>query len=369
MKKPGLAVVVVCLLVGLTALSTRAADFGPIFPFQGKPVVASPSFTWSAGDYDLFGLYLLLPLPGGYQLVGPIWRYRTPSFATPEALWDNISTDGWGLWLVLGLNTSTWAYEVTAWQYFQKVADCEVTFPDPNLESVIRSDIGKPTGEILASDLAPLTGLNAFQLGIADISGLEYCANLQWLDLSRNPIVDIGPLAGLANLMALGLSANAIVDIAPLAGLTNLVALSLTDNQVTHIGPLAGLTGLRLLALWKNQIADIQPLANLANLVVLYLWENQIVDIGPLASLTNLERLGLGDNLVVDVQPLVGLIHLLELGLDGNQIEDTCPLVDNPGLDAGDAVVLAENPLSPTSCTVCIPELESRGVSVGHTCP
>jgi len=34
-------------------------------------------------------------------------------------------------------------------------ADEIVTFPDPNLEAAIREAIGKPTGDIFQSDLAP----------------------------------------------------------------------------------------------------------------------------------------------------------------------------------------------------------------------
>jgi len=48
---------------------------------------------------------------------------------------------------------------------------------------------------------------------------------------------------------------------------------------------------------------------------------------------------------------------------------DMCPLVDNLGLLPGNLVVLNDNPLDIDSCTICIPELESRGVCVGHDCP
>jgi len=46
-----------------------------------------------------------------------------------------------------------------------------------------------------------------------------------------------------------------------------------------------------------------------------------------------------------------------------------CGLVDNPGLDSGNWVYLESNPLSTTSCTVCIPQLEDRSVYVEHDCP
>jgi len=54
----------------------------------------------------------------------------------------------------------------------------EVTFPDANLEAVIRDAIGKPTGEIFYVDLLPLTTLDGSGKGIIDLNGLEYCINL-----------------------------------------------------------------------------------------------------------------------------------------------------------------------------------------------
>ena len=114
---------------------------------------------------------------------------------------------------------------------------------------------------------------------------------------------------------------------------------------------------------------DVSPLAGLTNLIGLSLWENQIVDVSPLAGLTNLTELSLGYNPLVDVSPLAGLTNLILLDLRDNQIVDMCPLVDNPGLGSLATVVLPENPLSTTSCTVCIPQLEGRGVVVYHDCP
>jgi hypothetical protein len=53
----------VVILVGVAVLSVFCpplfgADFAPIFPKQVAPMVSPPNFTWAAGDYDLFCLYL-----------------------------------------------------------------------------------------------------------------------------------------------------------------------------------------------------------------------------------------------------------------------------------------------------------------------
>ena len=67
----------------------------------------------------------------------------------------------------------------------------EVNFPDPNLEAAIREAINKPEGPITDEDLAGLTELDASNRGISDLTGIEHCINLQWLDLRGNQITDI----------------------------------------------------------------------------------------------------------------------------------------------------------------------------------
>lgn len=127
-----------------------------------------------------------------------------------------------------------------SWPAFGQV---EVTFPDPNLEAVIRDAIGKPAGPIYDIDLAPLVVLSASHASIEDLTGLEYCNQLADLDLGWNQISDLSPLAGLANLTVLDLQDNQISDLSPLPGLADLTHLDLEDNQITDIGPLVANTG------------------------------------------------------------------------------------------------------------------------------
>ena len=92
-----------------------------------------------------------------------------------------------------------------------------VNFPDPALDSAIRQEIGKNTGEITRFDLVGLINLNAPSLKISSISGLEKCFALRWLSLYGNQIEDISPLSELPNLHFLNLKYNQISDIGPLA--------------------------------------------------------------------------------------------------------------------------------------------------------
>ena len=200
-----------------------------------------------------------------------------------------------------------------------------VNFPDPGLNEAVRYAIGKPQGPICSSDLVGLETLDARTSSITNISGLEHCTDLTWLNLTSNQISDIHLLAGLTGLTVLHLTDNPISDLSPLETLTGLTELCLVDCQVSDLSPLAGMTSLEYLSLWNNQVSDIGPLA--------------------------------------------GLTSMTHLMLTYNQISDLYPLVENPGLASGDYVDVVDNPLSATSCTVYIPELESRGVNVSHDCP
>ena len=204
-------------------------------------------------------------------------------------------------------------------------ADSVVTFPDPNLEAVIRTAVGKPTGDISQSDLVGLKSCAADNTSIIDLTGLEHCTSLTELDISSNEIIDISPLSGLTSLGELDLSSNEIIDISPLSGLTSLSLLDLWGNQIIDVSPVSGLTSLWGLVLKGNQISDISPLS--------------------------------------------GFTSLTYLDLGGNQISDIEPLVNNPGLSSGDRVYIQDNPLSSTSIDTYIPQLQARGVTVHYNAP
>jgi len=94
--------------------------------------------------------------------------------------------------------------------------------PDPGLEAAIREAFGKPSGPIHVKDLEGLTGLDASIRVIADLTGLEYCTNLEELNLDDN---DLGRLHFLD---------NNITDISPLSELVNLEDLGLGGNKITQ---------------------------------------------------------------------------------------------------------------------------------------
>ena len=148
-----------------------------------------------------------------------------------------------------------------------------VHIPDPKLRAAVRQEIGNT---LTTHTMLNLTYLDAYDLGISDLTGLQHAQNLTELSLWGNSISDTSPLARLRRLTDLDLYDNNISDISPIAGLTKLTTLSLRGNSISDISPLAGLTKLTTLSLRDNSISDISPLARLTKLKRLDLRENPL---------------------------------------------------------------------------------------------
>jgi internalin A len=213
-----------------------------------------------------------------------------------------------------------------------------VTFPDKNLDTAIRTAIGKPEGPIYRSSLVFITSLYAREGNISDLTGLEYCKNLIELNLGINNIKDISPLTSLKNLNSLRLDRNQIDDLSPLANLTKLTYLQLDRNEIIDLSPLANLIYLTTLELQGNQISDVSPLANLTRLTDLIVGYNMISDFSPLGDLTSLTKIKLNDNEInnASLVPLSDpsfLPKLISLEIGHNDITDISPVANRTKLD------------------------------------
>ena len=292
-------------------------------------------------------------------------------------------------------------YGVTVFR--MAINDPVINFPDANLEAAVREAVGKPTGDIYASDVDDLTALDAHGRSIVNLSGLEYFESIEILNLADNSIVNPLPLQGLATLLDLDLSGNSITTCQRLQYLRNLTHLNISDNSInsvwylagmadlevllaannsiTSITPIAGLAGLRELDISGNAVTDLGPMSAaaagpeavapmaLAGLQVLDASANGIVDISALATLTTLQSLELGDNQIWNVAAIGSLTQLSSLGLAGNQVGDISALAGNAGIAAGDTVALERNWLDLTAGTQAHTDLQTllgRSVTVTY---
>ncbi len=159
-----------------------------------------------------------------------------------------------------------------------------VHIPDPNLRAAIIEAQGHDRVSIDA--LRGLKGLDANRRTIANLSGLEYANNLEWLFIGVNQITNLGPLSGMKKLETLHIYTNPISDISPLANLDSLKYLNASGCHIVDISPLANLTELIHLHLSWNRVTDISALANLNNLELLKLRNNPIIEYGALHGLS-----------------------------------------------------------------------------------
>ncbi len=236
-------------------------------------------------------------------------------------------------------------------------ADDVVVFPDPVLDSIMHGVTGVPEGnDIYASNLSPITSLDVNGMGITDITGLEYCINMQSLNLRDNPITNISPLSTMTNMWSLAMTNMSITDISPVAGMTVIDSLYFEDNNVSDISALGNLTILQWVFFGNNHVVDISPLANCTILNFCLVEGNEIVDVSPLSGLASLSDLRLTNNNIVNISPLTACTALDILFLEGNNIS-TIP--DLSGLSVLDHLTLSYNEISDISGLSLPASLES----------
>ncbi len=137
--------------------------------------------------------------------------------------------------------------------------DTIISFPDKNLEKVVRNTINKKHGDVYKSDMVKITRIWAENASITNLSGIENCTSLISLNLSFNQISNIDTLKGLIKLNSLNLADNQITNIEDLKGMTSLTSLGLEYNQITNIEDLKEITNLTELYLTGNKIQDYSP--------------------------------------------------------------------------------------------------------------
>ncbi len=81
-----------------------------------------------------------------------------------------------------------------------------VYFADPNLKVVVEEALSLTDPS--PAEMLNLISLDANDIDIYDLTGLEYAANLTNLSLCCNNICDIFPISGLINLMHMNVLAN-----------------------------------------------------------------------------------------------------------------------------------------------------------------
>jgi hypothetical protein len=100
----------------------QPAPFQILEPVNGTLGVQSPTFYWTKGDYDIFRLYLYLPIYGASGPVPIALGWTTDNFRDlPASWWTYMKLYSWaGSW-VLGVNTGTLDYDVLGPNFFMRL--------------------------------------------------------------------------------------------------------------------------------------------------------------------------------------------------------------------------------------------------------
>ncbi len=115
---------------------------------------------------------------------------------------------------------------------------CEgpLTFTDAAAEAVVRNDIGKPTGDIMPSDVSEYYRFNGRLGNITSLCGVECLTALTYFNMSLNfSLSDISPLATMTTLTEIDMSVCPVSDISALQNLPNISIVRIIDTQVTDL--------------------------------------------------------------------------------------------------------------------------------------
>ena len=231
------------------------------------------------------------------------------------------------------------AVSTTATPTVTNLGQLDKVFPDPALAQIVADTLYKWTyDDITTDDLDNVIRLEASGAGIKSLEGMQYCKNIDSIDLSNNKITDISPLKGIRGWnLVVTLDNNQITDLSPMAGNPDLISLSANNNKIASFSVLATGTALAGLSLSGNQITDLSPLLMMPQLEGIDFSRNPLSKAGknvlaPLKNLVKLDTLFLDSAGLTDISSIPVLPKLITLRLDGNHITDFSPLAKEKAL-------------------------------------
>ena len=217
----------------------------------------------------------------------------------------------------------------------ERIPGAGVYIPDANLRAAIAEALGKAASDAISEEeMATLTDLNFVNMGIHDITGLEFATNLRELNFEANKVSDLSPVTGLSELKVLNIVNNQISDLSPIAELKEMNYLVINHNPISDISAISGLTQLEYLQMSHIAgVSDISPLTGLINLTTFHCWGSPITDMSPLVNLPKLEILDLCGAKLTNIPSLDNLKSLKTLYLVDCNISDVKPLSSLAGLE------------------------------------
>lgn len=212
--------------------------------------------------------------------------------------------------------------------------DTVVIFEDEILENHIRGELGIPSGDIMAADMLELYFLTISELGVTNLTGLEYALELTEFSLLRENVKSLEPLKNLSNLERFIVRYSEIEELPiQFSENVNLNHVSIVNTAIEDASFLSHMTNVDHLTMTDASLTDISSVKELNNIEQLNVRGNEIDDISVLKGKNNMEVLNLQNNNVSDVSPLEGLEKLYDLTLSYNPAYNLKPLETLPSLE------------------------------------
>ena len=234
-------------------------------------------------------------------------------------------------------------------QEIYTVGNDKTGIPDKALYDGILNvaDVNKD-GVLTVSEAEAITELELVKCGISDLTGLDYCKNVQYLNLSNNNISDVAILKNMQKIISVVLQNNHINDVSVFAEFEGFSTLNLAGNPIKDFTQLKGVYADALslencnindiafvkdleapiLSLKNNKITDITVLGEIANIYDWDLSNNNVSDVSPLAKQEFIFSINLSNNSIRDISPLLN-VKFICLDVSNNNIRDLGTLADN----------------------------------------
>lgn len=131
----------------------------------------------------------------------------------------------------------------------------EVIFKDRTLKEAVKKALNKNEEIIFKNELKDIkeldlsmkvVGILSRGRGITNLEGIQYCVNLERLDLTGSRYLnDFTPIEKLTKLKTLNLKYSGIKELSALSKLKNLQSLNIENTEIKDISPLDGIANLK----------------------------------------------------------------------------------------------------------------------------
>ncbi|MEE4247003.1 MAG: leucine-rich repeat domain-containing protein [Kangiellaceae bacterium] len=199
-----------------------------------------------------------------------------------------------------------------------------ITIPDANFKAFLVSNYDTSgDGEISQAEAEVVTGrMVCSNLGIADLTGIQYFLNITELNCSSNQLTALPNISNLSHLQILNCSYNQLNQLPGISALTELTNLICHFNQLTQLPDLSGTRKLRLIVCENNQLTSLPSLIHQTELRGLYCSNNVLSELPDLSTVTKLEHLWCASNQLTSLPDLSALTQLERFQCYGNQLTE-----------------------------------------------